>query len=313
MSIANSHYNLLVSWSPDAWESGTWTLSKDRLFEYTNDIVRGRFEPLSPDAFERLQSLPALFAYEQTCNKPARVGRITGIAHRYDGYGLSFELDSGVAPILPAHLESLQQALDIDPRYELHRTHWAVKEVALASVMQNAGLVNPQATLLTPTPPQVFLSYSHDSVEHKAWVQQLALNLRNLGVDVVLDQWHTGPGDDLAAFMQRSVTNSDFVVMVCTESYVSKIVNNTGGVGFEHNLVTGQLLRELDTSKFIPVIRQSAWPRQVIPSLATRYYVDLSDGQPFREGVEALARKLHKMAPVLPPLGPRPTWPGFGV
>ena len=37
--------------------------------------------------------------------------------------------------------------------------------------------------------PKVFISYSHDSLEHKEWVNQLATKMRNHGIDATLDQW----------------------------------------------------------------------------------------------------------------------------
>ena len=43
---------------------------------------------------------------------------------------------------------------------------------------------------LAMTNPSVFLSYSHDSVAHKAWVRKLAEDLRGQGVDATLDQWN---------------------------------------------------------------------------------------------------------------------------
>ena len=42
----------------------------------------------------------------------------------------------------------------------------------------------------TPPTPTVFISYSHDSSEHKVWVAALAQDLRKHGIDAILDQWH---------------------------------------------------------------------------------------------------------------------------
>ena len=50
--------------------------------------------------------------------------------------------------------------------------------------------------------PKVFISYSHDSQSHKDWVRQLATDLRDKGIDAILDQWELKLGDDLAAFME---------------------------------------------------------------------------------------------------------------
>ncbi|MCJ8270995.1 MAG: AAA family ATPase, partial [Psychrosphaera sp.] len=46
---------------------------------------------------------------------------------------------------------------------------------------------------MTTQPPKVFISYSHKSPEHDKWVLGLATELRESGVDVVLDQWDLNP------------------------------------------------------------------------------------------------------------------------
>ena len=49
--------------------------------------------------------------------------------------------------------------------------------------------------------PKAFVSYSWDDDSHKEWVAGLATELRNDGVETILDQWHAVPGDQLPAFM----------------------------------------------------------------------------------------------------------------
>jgi len=39
---------------------------------------------------------------------------------------------------------------------------------------------------MVPENPKVFVSYSHDSAEHIAWVVKFATDLRAKGIDVVL-------------------------------------------------------------------------------------------------------------------------------
>ena len=60
--------------------------------------------------------------------------------------------------------------------------------------------------------PKVFISYSHDSPEHKQWVLELGTKLRHNGVDVTLDQWDLTPGDDFARFMEFGVRDFDRVL-----------------------------------------------------------------------------------------------------
>ena len=80
--------------------------------------------------------------------------------------------------------------------------------------------------------PNVFISYSHDNDEHKQWVRKLASDLRNNGIDVILDQWDIGPGDDLTAFMEKGVTSADRVLVVSSPRYVQKANVGEGGVGW---------------------------------------------------------------------------------
>jgi hypothetical protein len=63
--------------------------------------------------------------------------------------------------------------------------------------------------------PRVFLSYSHDSEAHRAWVRLLAGRLRQGGVEVTLDQWDLPYGADVVRFMELGIRDADRVLMVC--------------------------------------------------------------------------------------------------
>jgi hypothetical protein len=156
-------------------------------------------------------------------------------------------------------------------------------------------------------PPLVFISYSHDSKEHKAWIAKLALNLRANGVEVLLDQFDLEPGDDVTKYMERSIVEADCVLMICTEEYVRKANDGLGGAGYETTVVTGELVRNLGQNKFVPVLRQSGEDKLVPRWVGTRLYVDLSIDAPFDENFEELLRKIHKAPKVRKgPLGPNP-------
>ncbi len=150
--------------------------------------------------------------------------------------------------------------------------------------------------------PKVFMSYSHDSHEHKKWVGELASKLVENGIDVILDQWDLGLGDDVPKFMEKSVSEADRVLMVCTETYVKKADAGKGGVGYEAMVVTGELIRDLGTSKFIPVIRQISGESVLPKAVGTRFYVNLSDGQQLEEQFEILLRELHQVPVTVKPL-----------
>ncbi|MBF0507601.1 MAG: toll/interleukin-1 receptor domain-containing protein [Deltaproteobacteria bacterium] len=155
--------------------------------------------------------------------------------------------------------------------------------------------------------PKIFISYSYDSADHEQWVGELASKLMRNGIDVLLDKWDLGLGDDVPKFMETSVSASDRVLMICTESYVRKADEGKGGVGYEATIVTAELVRNLGTSKFIPVVRQKGDEKLLPKSIATRRYVDLSDDQNFDDQFEVLLRELHEVpASQKPPLGKNP-------
>jgi hypothetical protein len=153
----------------------------------------------------------------------------------------------------------------------------------------------------------VFISYSHDSDQHKTWVRQLATDLRTNGIDAVLDQWDLSLGQDVAAFMQRGVSNSDRVLMVCSEVYVNKSDGGLGGVGYERLIVTGELVANIDTKKFLPIIRNNSGPRETPAFLGPRLYIDFTRDLDYKSKLEELLRELHgSPAVVKPPLGSNP-------
>jgi hypothetical protein len=91
--------------------------------------------------------------------------------------------------------------------------------------------------------PKVFISYSHDTEAHDKWVLDLASDLRKNGVDAVLDQWDLSLGQDTSMFMQRGILDSDRVILVCTDRYVTRAEGGTGGVGYERLVVTAEVCK----------------------------------------------------------------------
>jgi len=155
--------------------------------------------------------------------------------------------------------------------------------------------------------PRVFISYSHDSDQHKEWVRKLATDLRANGVDAILDQWDVRLGDDLAAFMESGITNSDRVIAVCSEQYVLKANEGQGGVGYEKMIVTGELVRDLGTNKFIPLVRGNQTQDKVPVCLSSRAYINLEKDHEYEAKLMELVRDIFGILEnEKPPLGTPP-------
>jgi TIR domain len=141
------------------------------------------------------------------------------------------------------------------------------------------------------TAPKVFVSYSHDSQEHKLWVLELATRLRSCGVDAILDQWDLGPGGDLPHFMEQSIATASRVIMICTERYVQKANAGTGGVGYEKMIVTADLMKKIDSARIIPIVRHQG-VNSLPTFLGSKLYIDLSIQEQFETGFDQLLRDL---------------------
>lgn len=157
------------------------------------------------------------------------------------------------------------------------------------------------------TNPKVFASYSHDSPEHMAWVRNLCTELRKNGVDVILDEWALRLGGDLTAFIENAVTDADRVIVICTPYYVEKANSRKRGVGYEASMITAELYQNSETTKFIPVIRQSSGDKKIPIFLGTRVYIDFTDDSQFDAKFDELLREIHQAQRIRkPPLGRNP-------
>lgn len=155
--------------------------------------------------------------------------------------------------------------------------------------------------------PSVFISYSHDSAEHKAWVLRLATDLRGAGIDATLDQWDLVPGQDVTAFMHDGIAKADRVLMVCSETYVRKSEGGLGGVGYERLIVTAEVIEAIETKKFIPVVRANTSTSKTPKHLGPRLYIDFSNDGDYSASLQALCRELlGAPANPKPPLGENP-------
>ncbi|ASW75881.1 hypothetical protein CJF12_17465 [Chryseobacterium piperi] len=140
--------------------------------------------------------------------------------------------------------------------------------------------------------PKVFISYSHDSIEHKKWTLELGARLRSNGIDAIIDQWDLSPGDDLPHFMETKLALADYILMICTDRYVLKANQGEGGVGYEKMIITSNLLTKINKNKIIPLIKQNG-TFHVPTFLKTKLFIDFSKKDGFEFSFDELIRKIH--------------------
>jgi hypothetical protein len=151
--------------------------------------------------------------------------------------------------------------------------------------------------------PKVFISYSWDDDPHKAWVKAFATRLRADGVDVTLDQWATVPGDKLPRFMEQAIRENAYVLIVCTPNYKKKSDNREGGVGYEGDIMTGEVFTTQNHRKFIPVLRRGDFKSASPSWLTGAYGIDLRADPLNEQQYGDLTATLYKRREQAPPLG----------
>lgn len=123
---------------------------------------------------------------------------------------------------------------------------------------------------------KVFVSYSHDSKDHDAWVNQFAESLRTKGIKVTTDK-DIAFGQDTNLFMEQCIANADRVLIIVTKKYKEKADDRMAGVGYETGVITGELVNDQNTIKFVPVIREGNGNQYYPRYLGNRWGADLKN------------------------------------
>jgi tetratricopeptide (TPR) repeat protein len=136
------------------------------------------------------------------------------------------------------------------------------------------------------TSKPVFISYSHDSEEHRKWVLGLSERLRQDGIPAEIDQYVRGtPAAGWPRWMLNQLDAAAFVLVICTETYYRRfrgheVPGRGKGVDWEGALITQETYDERSESlKFVPVLRAAEDERFVPQPLRrhTRYVLTSED------------------------------------
>jgi SEFIR domain-containing protein/NB-ARC domain-containing protein len=107
----------------------------------------------------------------------------------------------------------------------------------------------------------VFISYSHDSLEHSERVLALSERLRDDGIETRLDQYVKGaPIEGWPRWMLNRLDEADSVIVVCTETYYRRfrgheLPGKGKGADWEGALITQEIYdARSSTLKFIPIL-----------------------------------------------------------
>src|SRR5947208_851989 len=110
-----------------------------------------------------------------------------------------------------------------------------------------------------PETTRVFISYSHDSEDHRSAVLALADRLRGDGVDCRIDRYVPFPPEGWPQWMLAHIEQSNFVLVICTATYARRISGGEApghglGAAWEGQLITQSIYEDGGrNSRFVPV------------------------------------------------------------
>lgn len=159
--------------------------------------------------------------------------------------------------------------------------------------------------------PKTFISYSWTNTQHEEWVLNLAIELVESGVDVILDKWDLKEGHDTSAFMEKMVTDPAIskVIIVADKAYKEKADDRSGGVGTETQIISSKVYDNVSQDKFVVIVAEM--DDQGKPYLPTYYqsriYINLCDTDTYAENFDKLLRWIYdKPLYIRPEVGSRP-------
>lgn len=144
------------------------------------------------------------------------------------------------------------------------------------------------------TTPKLFISYCWSSLDHEQRVLELATQLRESGINAILDKWDLREGQDAYAFMESMVTDISVtkVLLVCDRTYVEKANARADGVGIETQILTPELYKGVEQTKFVAlVLEHDGNGKPLVPTYySSRIHIDYSEPAKQSDSFDQLLR-----------------------
>ncbi|HBT64717.1 MAG TPA: hypothetical protein DEB10_08680 [Ruminococcaceae bacterium] len=134
------YYNLFIGFDP--FISDHLLVPKDRaLTEYMTPELKSRFASLDDNAIAEIKRFPSIIVDEYCKTTPSEKNAVfafvTDVRKQQNGVMVYFRQ---LYPIPVKVLLENEYALDTVNGYESYRTHWAIKNINLIQVLQDAGV-----------------------------------------------------------------------------------------------------------------------------------------------------------------------------
>ncbi|NTC86292.1 SEFIR domain-containing protein [Agrobacterium tumefaciens] len=162
-------------------------------------------------------------------------------------------------------------------------------------------------------PPKLFISYSWSTPDYEQDILRIATEMRDAGIDVILDKWDLKEGHEATAFMEKMVADEHIkkVAIFCDKTYKDKADGRKGGVGTETQIISSEVYKAQDQNKFVAVVmeRDDNGKACLPVYYSSRIYIDLSDPAIYATQFERLLRWVYdKPLDAKPEIGKTPAF-----
>lgn len=267
-------FNLLISANPESWDNCPFELDRSRAaIEYTADEISERYKFFDESAIEELKSFPSLFVIENE-QIESRIGYITNIRFRQSTIVIDFEFIPDLPSLPIGTIEDLRNDIDLG-RWELSRTHWAIKDESLFEILFRKGYITQgqldaqqEDTVPPPPPPpvlelaieqtteaevdtsKVFIVHGHDDIAKL----EMADFVKELGLEAIILHMQASGGRTIIEKID-DYSNVGFGIVLYTECDIGAKRNTLDykwrarqNVIFEHGYLIGKLGRSRVTA-----------------------------------------------------------------
>ncbi len=257
-------FNLIIFYEGYSWISGTAELERSRVaIEYTANEISERYKFFDDHAIEELKSFPSIFVTENEATE-SRIGRVTNIRLRQNTIAFDYEFDQKLPSLPVGAIEQLRVDVDLG-KWELSRTHWAIKDESLFKILIkkrfitldqfNASQFSKSQTVVEPpllqtelgkfNTSQIFVVHGHDEIA-KLEMESFILSL---GLQPIILHMQPSSGRTIIEKIEH-YSNVGFGVVLYTPCDVGNKIGELAGnyrarqnVVFEHGFLIGKLGR----------------------------------------------------------------------
>ncbi len=158
--------------------------------------------------------------------------------------------------------------------------------------------------------PKLFISYNHSSFDHEEFVLRLATQLRENGVDVVLDKWSLVKFGETENFTTKNISDPEInkIVIISDKLYAKKADNLEEN---DSQIISKELYESQNKDKFALILTEkNKKGKPFVPAFyQSDVFIDLSEPDYYAENFDRLIRWIYdKPLYIKPEIGVKPKW-----